>query len=123
MVEFSTIATIFIKVLKLVSSREISSHSAGSLRILGLINVSEISSLAYLFLRSSVAGKSFIALQQRVSLQLAIFIMWCACTFVANSYYVSYIAERLRDSYSSADINGMVSTMMMRWAGNVAHMG
>jgi hypothetical protein len=50
MADFPTIATIFIKVLKLVSSREISSHSAGSLRILGLINVSEITSLDDLFL-------------------------------------------------------------------------
>jgi hypothetical protein len=85
MVEFSTIATIFIKVLKLVSSRQISSHSAGSHRILGLFNVSEITSLADLFLRSSVIAISSIALQQHVSLQLATFIMRCACTVVANS--------------------------------------
>jgi hypothetical protein len=120
MPEIGTIATVFIKVLKLVSSREISSHSAGSLRILGLINVSEIASLADLFLRSSVTGISSVALQQHVSLQLATFIMWCACTVVVNSHYVSYVAERLHDLYSSADINGMVRTMMMRWAGNVA---
>jgi hypothetical protein len=49
MVEISTIATIFIKVLKLVSSTEISSHSAGSQRVLGLINVSEITSLTDCF--------------------------------------------------------------------------
>jgi len=63
MADFSTIATIFIKVLKLVSSREISSHSAGSLRILGLITVPEITSLVDLFLRISVTGISSIALQ------------------------------------------------------------
>jgi hypothetical protein len=123
MVDFSTIATIFIKVLKLVSSREISSYSAGGLRILGLINVSEITSLADLFLRSSVTGISSIVLQQYVSLQLGTFIMWCACTVVATLRYVSDVAERLHNSYSSADINGMVRTMMMRWAGNVARMG
>ena len=122
MVEFTTIATIFIKALKLVSSWEISSHSAVSLRILGLINVSEITSLDEQFLRSSVTKIRSIALQQHVSLQLVTFIMCCICTVVANSHYVSYVAERLHDSYSSANINGIVRTMMMRWAGNVARM-
>ena len=85
--------------------------------------MSEITSLAHFILRGSVTETSSIALQQHVSLQLATFIMWCACTVVTNSYYVSYVAERLHDLYSSESINGMIRTMMMRWAGNVARMG
>jgi hypothetical protein len=123
MADIATIATIFIKVLKLVSSTEISSHSAGSQSILGLINVSEITNLDDLFLRSSVTGIISVALQQHVSLELAMFVVCCARTVVANSRFVSYVAEMLHNLYSSANINGMVRTMMMVWAGNVARMG
>jgi hypothetical protein len=122
MPEVATIATIFIKVLKLVSSTEISPHSAGSQSILGLINVSEITSLDDLFLKSSVTGIISIAPHQHVSLELATFIMCCACTIVENSLYVLYVAERLHNLNSSANINGMVRIMMMIWAGNVARM-
>jgi hypothetical protein len=75
-----------------------------------------------LFLKSSVTGIISIALQQHVSLELATFIMCCACIVVENSHYVLYVAEKLHNLNSSANINGMVRIMMMRWAGNVARM-
>jgi hypothetical protein len=90
MAEFSTIATIFIKVLKLVSSIKIHSYSACIWSILGIINVHEIKRLADLLLGSSVTEMSLTALQKHVILGLASFIMWRARTVVPTALCVSY---------------------------------
>lgn len=113
MAEFSTIATIFIKVLKLVSSIKIHSYAVCIWSILGIINVHEIKRLADLLLGSSVTEMSLIVLQKHVILGLA-FIMWRARTVVPTAHCVSYELLEFHDLYSSPYINKMTKSRRIR---------